>query len=266
MSPRTVASWAALVLCCAAAVGLAVNLAVERGTVLLRRTVDASVRDALQTDATDFGLQRYRNAAHETAVFVETELPKVPAFADRNALLEHSLTVAAGKDGLYCEFGVYKGESVNFIAARTPHTVHGFDSFEGLPETWRTGFETGAFVLSNLPEVRPNVKLHKGWFDQSLPVWAKDHPGPLAFAHLDADLYSSTKCVLDLLADRIVPGTVLQFDEYFNYPGWKGGEYRAFREFVAVRGVKFEYIGYAVGGNAQQAAVRILEVGPRRDK
>ena len=110
------------------------------------------------------------------------------------------------------------------------------------------------------------MKLHKGWFDQSVPVWAKDHPGPIAFAHMDADLYSSTKCVLDLLGDRIVPGTVLQFDEYFNYPGWKEGEYKAFMEFVASRGVKFEYIGYAAGGNAQQAAVRILEVGPRRDE
>jgi hypothetical protein len=266
MSPRSLASWAALVLSVAAAVGLAVNLAVERGTTLLKRTVHDSVRTALAADAQDFALQRDRIAAHETAAFVQAEMPKVPAFADRNALLEHSLKAAAGKEGLYCEFGVYKGETVNFIAARTPHTIHGFDSFEGLPETWRTGFEEGTFVLSNLPEVRPNVKLHKGWFDQSLPVWAKDHPGPLAFGHMDADLYSSTKCVLDILGDRVGPGTVLQFDEYFNYPGWKEGEYKAFTEFVAARGVKFEYIGYAAGGNAQQVAVRILEVGPRKDK
>jgi hypothetical protein len=266
MSLRTAATWSVLVLSSATAVGLAVNLLVERGTALLRRTVHDSVRTALREDAQDFALERDRIAAHETAVFVEAHLPKVPAFADRNALLEHSLKSADGREGLYCEFGVYKGETVNFIAARTPRTIHGFDSFEGLPETWRTGFETGTFTLSNLPEVRANVKLHKGWFDQSVPVWAKDHPGPIAFAHMDADLYSSTKCVLDLLGDRIVPGTVLQFDEYFNYPGWKEGEYKAFMEFVASRGIKFEYIGYAAGGNAQQAAVRILEVGPRGDK
>ena len=38
---------------------------------------------------------------------------------------------------VYCEFGVYKGETINFIASKIPHTVHGFDSFEGLPEVWR---------------------------------------------------------------------------------------------------------------------------------
>lgn len=163
--------------------------------------------------------------------------------------------------GLYCEFGVYKGETINFIASKIPHTVHGFDSFEGLPEDWRAGFEAGAFATP-LPEVRANVKLHKGWFDKSVPVWAKEHQGPLAFAHLDADLYSSTKTVLDILVDRVVAGTVLQFDEYFNYPGWKEGEYKAFQEFVAERGVRFEYIGY-VGGVGAQVAVKILAVGER---
>jgi hypothetical protein len=55
-----------------------------------------------------------------------------------------------------------------------------------------------------------------------------------------------------------VAGTLIQFDEYFNYPGWQEGEYRAFKEFADANGVKFEYIGYTNGDNAQQVAVRIL--------
>ena len=86
----------------------------------------------------------------------------------------------------------------------------------------------------------------------------------IIFIHFDADLYSSTKTVLDILADRIVPGTVIQFDEYFNYPGWQDGEYKAFKEFVESRDIKFEYIGYLE--NDEQVAVRILGVGSQGEK
>jgi hypothetical protein len=46
---------------------------------------------------------------------------------------------------MVCEFGVWKGATINYIASKTPGPVHGFDSFEGLPEDWRPGFEAGAF-------------------------------------------------------------------------------------------------------------------------
>ena len=196
----------------------------------------------------------------EAAQFVLANMTKTPSFPNKFALLEHSVkSVPAELKGLYCEFGVYKGETVNFIASKTTHEVHGFDSFEGLPEVWREGFEKGSFALTNLPEVARNVTLHKGWFNESLPVWKQKYAGPIAFMHMDADLYSSTKCVFDLLADRVVPGTVMQFDEFFNYPGWKDGEYKAFTEFVRDHQLRFEYIGY--NPHHEQVAVRILEVG-----
>src|SRR3712207_9141281 len=39
----------------------------------------------------------------------------------------------------------------------------------------------------------------------------------------DADIYSSTKTVLELLNGRIRPGTILLFDEYFAY--WRSEEH-----------------------------------------
>ena len=107
-------------------------------------------------------------------------------------------------------------------------------------------------------KVRDNVKLHKGWFNESLPVWVNEHLGPILFMHLDADLYTSTKTIFEVLGDRVVPGTVIQFDEYFNYPGWQQGEYKAFEEFVEARQMTFEYLGYC--GRDEQVAVRILTV------
>jgi hypothetical protein len=70
-----------------------------------------------------------------------------------------------------------------------------------------------------LPHVSSNVTLIKGWFDQTLPPFLEKHPAPVSFLHVDCDLYSSTKTIFDSLRTRFRPGTVIVFDEYFNYPG-----------------------------------------------
>ncbi len=138
--------------------------------------------------------------------------------------------------------------------------IHGFDSFEGLPEAW-SGFNLGgkAFdVGGRLPRVPDNVKLHRGYFEASLPTWLEAHPGPVAFIHLDCDLYSSTKTVSAVCsAPRLEGGTVILFDEYFNYPNWEQHEFKAFQEFVAEHDVKYTYLAFA----RQQVAVRIDSIG-----
>ena len=73
--------------------------------------------------------------------------------------------------------------------------------------------------------------------------------------HIDCDLYESTRYVLAQLADRIVPGTVIVFDEYINFPGWQKDEYRAFREFTETTGKCYRYLGQVP--SHQQVAVVI---------
>lgn len=112
-------------------------------------------------------------------------------------------------------------------------------------------------MRGELPKDMPNnVRFVKGWFDQTLPRFLEEHHEPVAFLHIDSDLYSSAKTVLGLLKDRIVPGTVVLFDELLNYPGWKNGEIKAFREFIAETGFKYEYFGYA--SSAHSAGMRIV--------
>ena len=48
---------------------------------------------------------------------------------------------------LWLEFGVASGISINYISRFTNDKVYGFDSFEGLPEKWRDGFNKGAFNM-----------------------------------------------------------------------------------------------------------------------
>jgi hypothetical protein len=182
-------------------------------------------------------------ALEESARYVAANMADVPAFKTDFALLNHAMGKMTGP-GLICEFGVYKGITINHIGSLTDAPVYGFDSFEGLPETWRPNFPKGRFRLANPPKVRPNVELFQGWFEDSLPKFLANHPDMAAFLHVDCDLYSSTKTIFRLFRDRINAGTVIVFDEFFNYPGWQQGESKAFDEFIAETNLKFEWLGY----------------------
>ena len=198
-------------------------------------------------------------AIQQSAEFSMQNFLDKPCYNNRFEMMEDIFCEGSLNDtGLMLEFGVYKGNSVNFISEYHPmRLVYGFDSFEGLPEKW-TRDPKGMYSLGGgLPRVRSNVCLIKGWFEETLPKFVKDHAEPCAFIHIDCDLYSSTKTVLNLLSDRIVPGTVIVFDAFFRYPGWQQHEYRAFMEFTELYRVRFRYIGYC--RNGPQLAVRILE-------
>jgi Macrocin-O-methyltransferase (TylF) len=172
--------------------------------------------------------------------------------------LRATLAAVPTWDGMLAEFGVYRGTSLTTIAQRFPDvTVHGFDSFIGLPEAWGgAGESVGSFDVGGTPPELPvdNVKFHVGLFDQTVPKFAAETTEPLRFAHLDADLYSSTKIVFEQLRGRFIPGTVVVFDEYFGYHGWQQHEHKAFEEFLAASGLTFEAI--AVGH--MSLAVRLL--------
>lgn len=207
-------------------------------------------------DNTNISAQLWDLAGRETAEYVEKHMVKCATSPNPNALREKAVSQVE-LEGMYLEFGVYSGKSINQIASLKENQIlYGFDSFEGLPETWRTGFYKGKFETEGLPKVQENVQLIKGWFDSTLPVFLKEHKEKVAFLHVDCDLYSSTKCVFDCLKDRIVSGTIIVFDEYFNYPSWKEHEYRAFQEFVRDNNIQYEYLTYVP--NWEQVAVRII--------
>ena len=222
-----------------------------------KQRLDGYLHKETELAARNIDLARQHKATAESAAFIDRCMPMAKSYPDKFTLLRDALAQAEIA-GLHCEFGVYQAETINFIASLIPGEIHGFDSFQGLPEDWRAGHEKGTFALPNLPKVRDNVRLYAGWFEDSIPPFMQQHPGPLAFLHLDADLYSSTRTVLESFRDRIVVGTVIQFDEFFNYPGWQEGEYKAFVEFCVNHGVEPHYFGYT--GSDEQVAVKIVKL------
>ena len=179
-------------------------------------------------------------AANEAADFYENHLIGATSFTDTLEMIRDGVRIAPAS-GMLLEFGVATGRTIRAIAEERSATVFGFDSFEGLPEDWYEGYGKGHFATATLPEVPSNVQLVKGWFKDTVPRFLEEHPGPVSFVNIDCDLYSSTRDVLQLLCGRFQSGTVIQFDEYFNYPGWRNHEYRAFQELVSERGLKFRY-------------------------
>jgi ABC-type polysaccharide/polyol phosphate transport system ATPase subunit/peptidoglycan/LPS O-acetylase OafA/YrhL len=198
-----------------------------------------------------------KTAAAETARLVREIMPETPAFPDPLSTLEFGLSLA-GQDGMVLEFGVFSGKTLRVIAeARDGKNVFGFDSFGGLPEDWRDGFPAGTFAVDEPPDV-PGAELVVGLFADTLPGFLDDHPEPVAFLHIDADLYSSAMTVLRHVGSRLRPGSVIVFDEYFNYPGWQEHEYRAWQEYAAESGLRYRHEGYTRGN--EQVVLRITGV------
>ena len=160
-----------------------------------------------------------------------------------------NLTASAVESGFFghsLEFGVWKGASLNHLASYYPsNTFWGFDSFCGLPEPWFRSFDKsrmnrkGDFALDTLPEMTHGIRLVVGTFEEVLPVWLTQNDGDVSFIHIDSDLYHSSKTVLRHLNRRIVPGTVIAFDELRDwneqgvYERWKEGEWKALVEWMA---------------------------------
>lgn len=218
----------------------------------------------LYTDVIDTDFTATRLASEESARYVVENMRAVPNFATDYDLHEWVATTQLDPHllevGQVLEFGVATGRTLNHFARCLPtKTVYGFDGFDGLPEDWTSRMPKGFFKRKRLPCVRHNCKLVVGWFNETLPGFVKAHLEPLALLHVDCDLYSSTVTVLSELEKQIVPGTVIVFDEYINYPGWQLDEFKAWKEFVAKHNIEYQYIGYV--SKHQKVAVRILKRG-----
>lgn len=154
-------------------------------------------------------------------------------------------------DGLYHEFGVFKGTTINHIAEfiGQDKTVHGFDWFEGLTTDWMGPGSKGDFSAKGvIPEVRGNVQLHVGLFAEALPPFLDAHAGPASFVHIDCDIYQSTREIFEILEARFVEGSVIVFDEFLNYPPFEDHEFKAFYEFIEKTAFGFECISYTERG------------------
>jgi hypothetical protein len=161
--------------------------------------------------------------------------------------------------GLCLEFGVYKAESLNYFSSKLKDRIwYGFDSFIGLQEDWKGGFfEKNYFNLNGeIPKVNENVKIIKGWFKDSLPVFLKNNNEKISFMHIDCDTYESTKDIFDNIKfNRFVNNSIILFDEYLGYINWENHEFKAWQEYVKKNKINYKYIAFG----DKQAVIKIIK-------
>ena len=185
----------------------------------------------------------------------------IPYIGNHQALFDVA-TSHVTLDGLWMEFGVATGKTINYIAGKAPGVTYGFDSFEGLPEDWTASLKKGAFRQEKLPDVVGNVHLVVGLFQDVLENFLAVHRRDVSYVHLDADIYSSTKYVLFTLAkqQRIRQGTIIQLDDIFYFESgqdvWYTDEFRAFFEFAQRFNAEFKWLGYS----GQRATIKITRI------
>jgi O-methyltransferase len=170
--------------------------------------------------------------------------------------------IRSGIEGAIAEFGTFRGHTaIQFVSAarrRNDHSpIYLFDSFEGFPPSddpsdafWKAGT-----LASDYDEVRerfrdfPNVTVVKGFFADTLPRFPELR---LKFAHVDADMYTSTRDVNQWLLDRIVPRGVIVYDDY-GFANCEGTK-RAVDEAMSAR---TDYFGLFFP-TGQYAAVKMI--------
>jgi len=146
-----------------------------------------------------------------------------------------------------------------------------FDSFEGLPDVsgvdaGNSRFTKGRYncseeefraILSRYGVDLDKVTTVPGWYDDSLTDEIKQRHGLTAAAvvMVDCDLYESTRPVLAFITDLVVDGTVIVFDDWFNYRGNPlKGERRAVAEWLAAN-PRFQLTDYHMGGSTQKSFI-----------
>lgn len=177
-------------------------------------------------------------------------------FSRRFLHFEAILTRLEDVEGRIVECGVGPGRSLLAFSVITqyltrPREIVGFDTFEGIPPPgvedgeanahkagwWRHSKDNVVELLKHngLAEsfIEERISFVPGLFGESL---ARYDGEPIAFLHLDIDLYESYRTALRELWPFLVPGGIVAFDEY-RKPVFPGAT-QAVDEFFAERNEK----------------------------
>lgn len=192
--------------------------------------------------------------------------------------------IANASSGQIIEFGTNNGGWLKYFVDRLPQTIAftGFDCFEGLPEAWDglpagsiKGFGAPTELWADDPAARakvmadaergisfpappqPNVSILKGLFCETVPLFLKEGwPKDIRLIHFDADLYISTRPVLDTLCGRLDYRYLVLFDEFYS----ANHEFRAWQEFIAL----YKLDHWRVVASSEDGSQVLIEVNTHR--
>ena len=184
------------------------------------------------------------NVAKETFNYFQKYFEKSVLLKSKIKIRDYSITKSflndKNQENYYLEFGVNKGDSSNFFS-KYVNKLYAFDSFEGLEEDWAGTHSAKGRLNYNrkVPKLNSNVEPIIGWVEDTLDDFLKKHNPKINFVHLDMDTYTPTKFTLLKLKPYLVNNAIIIFDELYNYPGWKNGEFKALTEVFEEKEYEF---------------------------
>jgi hypothetical protein len=190
---------------------------------------------------------------------------------------------ANSSGGTILEFGTNNGGSLKYFVDHLPRSYHlvGFDCFEGLPEAWDglpagsiKGFGAPGELWADDPQARakviadaaagirfpappqPNVSIQSGLFAETLTRYLSGGwPHNVRMIHFDADLYISTRPVLDTLCGLLKHRYLILFDEFYSV----NHEFKAWNEFLGL----YKLTDWRVVASSEDGSQVLIEVNTR---
>ena len=195
----------------------------------------------------------WERAVTQSVDFVEKHINDSLVFENKKQIHNYTIELINQKKlkGKCLEFGVASGASIQYFSKNLSNlNFYGFDSFIGLKEDWAGhSVSKGAFSQGGvLPKVNSNVKLIKGWFDETLPIFVSENISDLkniSLIHIDGDTYEAAVEVFNHLSAYFNPGTLILFDELIGYPNWQNGEFKALLEAKEKYKFDFKYKAFS---------------------
>ena len=198
--------------------------------------------------------QLNRGAEHEIEAKAWVSLIRSHSMVSYDSCLAMANIVKYCEDnrlpGRFVETGTWKGGSLAFLAkahmvwGHKQRELWGFDSFEGIPEPhaehdpmdWAeqemkiktedcggrlrsinalVAAEDDVYeIMERIQFPRENLKLFKGWFQDTLPRIKDEEIGDIAILRLDGDLYESTLVCLEKFEPHVINGGFVIIDDW----------------------------------------------------
>jgi Methyltransferase domain len=203
------------------------------------------------------------NANADFRSFVRQATTKANCFSNRILLYQWLNQYLKEQPIDYLEFGVAAGDSIKMwseLSRRSESRFFGFDTFEGLPEDWTKEKPAGTFTNNGkLPEISDRrVTFIKGLFQSTLYEFLDRFVAQSRLVvHIDCDIYSATLFCLAALDRRMLPGTLLLFDEFYDarnefaaFDDYTHSFYREARMIAYTNGMR--QTAFEMGGHCSQ--------------
>ena len=202
----------------------------------------------LQEDLVEETYNHFKEHLKNSLIF--DDVKKIREYAIKTSLLNDK-----NKEYYYLEFGVFKGITTNFFS-KYLSKLYCFDRFEGLKEDWAgtSEFIGNMSLDKKIPKLNTNVEPIVGWVEDTLDDFLKKHSPKINFVHLDMDTYSPTKFTLEKIKPYLVKNSIIIFDELYNNPGWREGEFKALKEVFNEN--EFKYKAFNI--TSEQCVIQII--------